>query len=66
MYTNFTKIIKDDNGEHVVCANYGTDMCFIHKGIVNDCLHCKMNQAILTQLHAFEEAFEEIIKMKGE
>lgn len=58
MYTRLTKIVTVEERECVACIYYGTEMCRIHKGIP-DCSHCDVFAAILNQLNAFENIYEE-------
>lgn len=57
-YEPLTKKITDDKGKQlVVCRLYGTNECHIHKP--NGCNNCPMITAIITQLNAFEEIYQE-------
>ena len=55
-YQPWTKIVTDNNGEeYVACAYLGTDVCrAIHNDENFNCCGCKVFEAILVQLNAFE------------
>lgn len=67
MYTKLTKVVTVDDRECVTCAFYGTDECRIHTRKITDCAHCEMMGAMINQLHAFEEHYDQMSTiLKGE